>query len=349
MKKLIFALLLLIPFCLNAEILDYYCVTQAGSGGANGSDWDNSMSESGFETQMEGSALPGEVYFLRGNFTLDSDINWSARDANEDSAIAIIGVKSSTTNVGANVTCSDYALDYADRPVITMSTYNFNPGDFTLYQGLNFTGEDLTLVLMGSDCTVRYCDFYHSQEGGVSESALSLSNRNIIEKVTIRSESGNGLIPGNYCKIKYCIFGPCTSKVYGQAIALAGASSSYFGCIFKKSHYGVFATSDDGQSFDNCTFWKCDTAIREVDGMSWSGSNIIIDSCDAGIVWTTQKDNNRWSNILFNEVTSKTINVDTTTIFRDCNRVAGDPLLVDPNNDNFRIGTGSPAKDVGLE
>ena len=90
-------LFLLIPkLCFGVAATMY--VTVAGAGTKAGTSWANAFGYAEWETDYEGSAEPGDIYYVEdGTYTLTSDFS-TARDGTVDSYIKVIGVATGTTN-----------------------------------------------------------------------------------------------------------------------------------------------------------------------------------------------------------------------------------------------------------
>ena len=103
-------------------------VTVAGAGDNSGDSWANAMALSDFETDLEGSAEAGDIYYVKeGTYTLTSDLDWSSQDGSYTNPIIIIGVKTETTHEPPEF--SDWASG-DDRPLIAQGGYALTTGDY---------------------------------------------------------------------------------------------------------------------------------------------------------------------------------------------------------------------------
>jgi hypothetical protein len=330
-------------------IHDYWYVTAAGAGAKTGDSITTAFGAAEFKTFMEGTVVAGDVIFILQGFTMTATINSSARDASAVDPIAIIGLKAGTTQLDTAIKYTHWATDSADRPEINNAAYAFTTGDYYKIRGINFAGTANHMVSCGQNNVISYIDVEHTEGSGVNEDIFSCGTNDIIEKSTFRALNCKGIVPANGVKFEFCTFGPFPHATYGHAVENGGNPGFYNRCIFRQSTIGIFSTADLNTALRSCTFYDCDTAIRATTDYGWSGVNIMIDSCGAGLVWTTQTDNNYWENILIHQTTTPYINVDTSTVYKDHRYRTGDPKLVSPSTGNFRIGSGSDALNTGLE
>lgn len=152
------------------------------------------------------------------------------------------------------------------------------------------------------------------------------------------------------------------SHVNGNAMMNAGESNLFLYCYLHDSDYGINYTSTPEYSrVDNCiidtcstggiraytgmvvtntTVYNCGIGIEEVVG-TLTALNNIVHTCTTGIKGfaTDYVDHNT----LYNNT------ADYDTVIAGPNDIGDDPLLGDPANQDFSLGSGSPALNTGAK
>ena len=108
----------------------YYHVISGGAGSATGADWTNAWGWAELNTNVANLSGGGDTVFIRGNISATATTAFYSNDGTASSPVNFIGVKSGTTNTGASITTSDWAVDLADMPVITCGSYYIFSGDY---------------------------------------------------------------------------------------------------------------------------------------------------------------------------------------------------------------------------
>lgn len=348
MKKMfLFVLLLFSVLC--AAINDYWYVVQGGAGATNGDDWDNAFAYADFVTFMNGSLTAGDVIFIKdGAYTAAASVASAGTPGTAVNPIIIVGVKSSCTNLGANIDSADIAIDSTDRPEIDLGTiYRIQVGAYTNIAHINVYGSNSYLFNLTSDSYVYNCNINHNDGSPSAEYAVYVGTSCALIHCTIQSANCNGATVGNYGQVSYCKFISFTGSANGIAIGNTGTGIIVTNNLIKNSVRGFYSTADNRPYVDGNTFFKCDTAMFFTTDYTRPIINNAIDSCGVGIHWDTQTDVNLVFHNAIHATTTATENVATSTIFRDFWMVTGDPLFAYPFDGT--IQTGSALIDAGLQ
>lgn len=221
MKKILFTMLFLFisSTCFGAAATMY--VTPAGADTKTGADWAHAMGYAEWETDVEGSAEAGDIYYVAGGtYTLTSDFV-TALDGAVDNPIYIIGVKSSTTNEPP--VASDFATG-TDRPLITdgASAYTFDVDDYWVVKNIRMTGSDTNSISIGSGSIIENC--YASNDGAATRNALFLTQLNEAVSCELTSTNGVGVVASANAKIYGCY-------IHDSATGISGGTSDNFSII----------------------------------------------------------------------------------------------------------------------
>jgi len=324
----------------------YYHVTPAGAGAKNGNDWDNAFDEPAWETFMEGGGLAaGDVIIIKeGTYTLDSDIDFSAINGTVTAPIALIGVKDTTTNVGAAVVYSDWARTAGDRPFFDTATFQFKTGSYTIIRNVSIQGAGNDTLEMGIVCAVENCKIENDNGVSTNTNALKMTTYAGVINCEITSANTNGVSVAQYGKVHNCYFHDFTGVTYGSALTLATHGGSVVSNIFNTAKIGINSGTSYGYMVSNNTFYECDTAVSGTSGGgNFSINNIVEGSNADGFKWTTQTDNNFfWGNHGDDtRCTDMWDGVDITTVFQDYEVSTGDPKFTTAGSD-FSLQSDSP-------
>jgi len=330
-------------------INSYLHVTPAGAGTKDGTTWAKAMGEAEFEAHLEGTVVAGDVYFVKeGTYTLDSAIDSSARDGTATAPIVIIGVKSATTNEGANVAYSDWATG-ANRPFFDCATYQFSVGDYYVIRNIDFQGEASNMVSAGISCVIANCKFDQDYASSAARYSLYVLNYCIIIGCEFLSTKCNGVMLYNGgCRVLYCYFHDMPDTTGGLALRCDAAFETIAYNIFDTVYVGIYTGGYHYHSFINNTFYEAATGISGADSNTCLTLNTIFSDCDTdAIKWLTQTDINLfWNNNFYNNGDDFD-GVDETTVFQDYAKVSGDPKFTTAGSD-FSLDTGSPCLQTGM-
>jgi len=332
-------------------IPDYYHITDAGAGDKSGDSWGNAMDEPAFETHLEGAVVAGEVHFIKdGSYTLDSDIDSSARDGTAVSPTALIAVKAGTTNEGANVVYSDWSRDASDRPFFDCNAYLFKVGDFHIVRNLDLEGADVRVLEVGVGGLVENCKSHNDDAVAGAQYALNGGANSAIINCEIISDTGWGSTLSSSGKFLFNYVHDTTDATRGYGYLMSGNSHTICFNVFDNCTNGINGTSDETTLVLNNTFYETDIGVSGTNGAGWVCINNIMEGNDtAGFKWTTQTDINFfWKNHGDDtRCTDMWDTVDTTTVFQDYLVSTGDPKFTTPGSD-FSLQSDSPNVGSGM-
>jgi len=334
-------------------INDYFHVTDAGAGDKSGDSWANAMDEAAFESHLEGAVVAGDVHFVMdGSYTLDSDIDFNARDGTEVSPIVIIGVKSGTTNEGAAVVYSDWSRDAADRPFFDCATYRIHTGNFCIVRNFDLQGADYRVLQVDNDCLIENCRADNDYGSSAERYAYDVAVTSRLINCEGLSANCNILLAWSNSKILFNYFHDSSDATYGIGVDDRAYDDNILIAfnIFDNLTIGIKSVARQDTTVLNNTFYECDKGVSNTTGYSWTCINNIMEENDTdGFVWTTQTDSNFfWKNhgddARCNDMWDL---VDTTTVFQDYEVSTGDPKFTTPGSD-FSLQDSSPNIDNGI-
>lgn len=334
----------------------YKHVDAASAGGGDGSTWalagaNAAYTEAEFEVFMEGAVVAGDVIFVKdGIYTLDSTIDWSARNGTAVSPILVCGVRAATVALGAAITYADWSRDAADRPFFDCVTFAFRCSQYNQIRNMSFQGE-YAFPAYGANYNLwENCKFENDNPISSNEYGLYISLGSIVINCEFVSANAGGLFLGSTgCKVIYCYFHDMTDAANGLGMRTHQNTIIEF-CIFDNCEFGILSASSDYCLVKNNTFYDCGIALSETDGIMWSCINNLLEACTVdGFRWTTQTDMNFfWKNHGDDARNVDMWNlVDIATVFQDYEVSAGDPQLTVPGA-NFTFPATSPCQDTGM-
>ena len=321
----------------------YYHMTQAGAGLRNGANWANAFDEPAFEAFVEGGGLiAGDVIFIMdGTYTLDSDIIFTV-PGTAVSPIKLIGVLAGTTNVGANIVYADWATDPADFPLFNCGAFTFFVDDYNVAQNISFIGQHAQVFRGDNFNVIENCRMENDSGAGAGRAAGYFDDGNRVYNSEIIGNDDYGIRARAFCTLKY-------NYIHDSAI---GIQNSNNGCnyefnIITENTTGISAVDDLYINCDNNTFDQNGTDVDENAGSIWSCiNNILSNNTVDGFNWNVETDINFfWHNHYFNNNSDET-NVDTTTVFQDYERTAGNPLY--DGADDYSLQNTSPCIGAGF-
>jgi len=323
----------------------YKHLTPAGAGLKNGNDWDNAFDEPAAELWIEGAVVAGDILFpMEGAYLFDSDWNSSARAGTEVSPISIICVKAGTTNVGANITYDDWAIDDVDKPFFDLATFELRTGSYYEVRNLDLQGGDTRVLYLGGYCVAENCKVDQDAVAAAKFCVFMGSGSRLINNEFF-SQNCDGVAGsvGNHILFNY--FHDMT-HVNSIALTIGNNWVVSFN-IFDNCKLGINSVSRDYFSILNNTFYNCGQGFVETDGRWLTMINNLFVDCTTAISWGVQTDSNFfWNNHFWNNVADYN-NIDETTVYQDYARLTTDPLLTTPGSD-FSYQDGSPAIGVGM-
>lgn len=243
----------------------YKHVDADSSGGGDGSGWDLSGASAAytlaeFDTWAEANFAAGDTAFFKkatAAYTFTSHLALSTRDASSASPINIIGVKEGTTNVGANIVLSDWAVAASDRPSLNGGSYYFYPGDYYIVRNIIFTSSNTSWsVFSGASNLFENCDLRNSGTGPAIYGSNGVSAINCY----LSAPSDYGFRGQTNCRLIFCHIDGCSTGVY---------------------------MPNTGMTLDHCVISDCTTGIDFNTQYQWALRNCTIDDCTSGIIGST--------------------------------------------------------------
>lgn len=335
-------------------ITGYYHVTSSGAGDNSGDSWGNAMAESDFETHLEGSLAAGEVFFVKeGTYTLDSAYNFSANDGTAVSPISIIGVKSGTTNEGANVVYTDWARAAANRPFFDTGTYKIQTGDYTHIRNISVQGDVSNVLHFGTYGLLENCKVEHDAATGQAEYCIYAPYAMRIINCEITAPNAYGIASeGGMILINSYIHDVQGSTGYGVRLVGAGCCVAFN--ILDACKLGVDLGANNANPIFNNTFYDNDVDCNGTNGKGNVFINNLHESTNTDAYkYSTQTDNNffwnNWGddtrcNDMWDGVASGTIYQDYVNI---SGTISGDPSFTTAGSD-FSLTSASDALNAGF-
>jgi len=328
-----------------------YYTTQAGAGLKNGNDWANAFDEPALEVHLEGAGVAGDHHWIMdGTYTLDSDINSSARAGSAVSPISIIGVKAGTTNEPP--VYSDWSRADADRPFFDCAVFEFRVGARYIIRNISLQGSDTNVLYVGNRSIVENCKIENDNGIAAAKRCLNMSIYSIAYNNEIFSTNTNGIYTTGFARIKFNYIHDMSQAAQGIGLNVVGDGVVAEFNIFDNCTTGVNSgNGHDDSTIDNNTFYGCDSAVLGTNGSAWVLVNNLFEGQTVdGFKWTTQTDNNFfWRNHgddARNNDMWDLVAV-TPSPFADHEVTVGNPLFTTPGADHSLQDT-SPDIGVGM-
>ena len=335
MKKLLVILFMLIATNIWAVPATMY-VTSAGGGDKSGSSWANAMGEAEFETDIEGGAEAGDIYYVAGGtYTLDSAYS-TAKFGSATAPIQIIGVKSGTTN--APPSFSDWAFG-TDRPLFANGGWGFSiTNTYWNVYNLRFTCTYDFGVYFGGYSTIYNCKITNSS---ANSSFGFVANGSYVKMISCESIDTNGsaFYAPEFSDFINCYAHDSTKGFYINTSYVSVTNSIIDTC--------TTAFDIDGTvkyTFINNTLYNCTTGYDIGGTTSGIFTNNIIANSTTGATATANNISNFWN---YNCWSSNTTDVSNVT--KGNNDITASALLNDPANGDFTLRAGSPCLDAGMQ
>lgn len=336
-KILIISMLLLAPtICFGAAATMY--TTVAGAGNKDGTDWTNAFGLAEWETDLEGNAEAGDIYYVAGGtYTLTAHLD-CANDGTSVAPISVIGVESGTTNEPPVL--SDYAYG-TDRPLIASGAYACQFDDYW--------------VLKNIRVTITFAQGFKADDGSALVNCYAFNS------------SGTSNYPGfQLGQPRSSIIGCEAISTNGYAIQLVNSSARIVSVYIHDSTVGISGVFNSaniskniidtcttgiamngsglGSSVINNTFYTCTTGITGTTDYAMVFLNNILDECGTPASWGTEEKSNLWDYNSWDGDKSSNSNVTA-----GLNSIDSDITLTDPANGDFTLGSGSACIDAGLQ
>lgn len=346
MKKLIYvSLLLLIVVCVNILIHSSHYfpkdkiwhVASDGTGNrTQGTTWASAINWDTLKVVLE-TALAmtaGDTFYVKGGtYTFTAAIDFSTTyDGTGASPNVFIGVKSATTNEGAAIVYSDWAVDSASRPFFDCATFTLTPGDYTIFRNFNFSGEATRVVYLQTACLMENCDVTQDYASSIARYCVTAGSGSSIISCHFQSPHGAGLALLGYNRVLYCRLLNFPDATNGKAIVNGGNGNVIIGNIIGWcGAEAINSTADHYLTLDHNTIKYCTRAVYATTDAGWVLTNNIIDSMTtAGAEWTTQENINYWSHNHIDSVRNNNTPLTLVSkgpLFGDNSKTTGDPGL----------------------
>lgn len=329
----------------------YRHVTPSGAGVKDGTTWAKAMGWAEFVTSLTGSMSTDWVYFLKGGtYTATGNVDASGRSASSTTPAYIIGVLSATTNEGAAIVYTDFAINDTDRPFLDLATYQLKLGTYIKVYGIRFEGEKS--IVATQYVIFNNCKFNNDIGSSSTNYTVELGNYSGLINCQLESVYAKGVSVDLDCWIMFCYFKGYPDTTNGSAIVNIDSGCIIFGNIF----YDCFvAINNSGSSYAyqtimNNTFYACATDISQ--GTSIAGlyiNNLHEGTTTVAYTWSSQRDQNFFWKNHGNDTrcTDMWNNVDSTSLSQDYEISTGDPLFSNPGVDH-KLETGSPCLNTGI-
>jgi len=296
-------------------------VTVAGAGDKSGSSWANAMGYAEFETDFEGSAAAGDIYYvMSGTYTLTSNL-LSSLDGTAASMINVIGVSDE----------SETEAQGTDRPFFDGgASYGVRVDNYWQWKNCRFEGEQ-TYVLRGDTGTkVINCKADNSS-GTADRSAIDIEGLySLVFNCEGISDAGYGI---GMFSTQGQVYG-CYAHDSKSGIHVSGRSSVSFNIVDTCTTYGVQvtgATIEFGYICNN-TIYNCVTGINAIAGQAYIVlNNQIVTNTTKGIVWASAIEANLFDYNNYNGNTGG----DTTNVTKGSGATANAPGFTDAGGGDF--------------
>lgn len=332
----------------------YKYVAAGGAGSKNGSSWANAFDEPAFESAIEnGSLAVDTIFFIKGGtYTLNSAYVMTA-NGSEATPILFIGVKSTTTNEGTNVTYSDWAFG-DDRPLFACTSYAITLGVMVYLKNIRFTSAAspmITTTDVDDGFSAFNCKFTNDGAGYAIQAPTLFRYALILNCEFEATNGGHGLNLGFDGNIINCYFHSLGTAI-DSSTSDYSTSNAIINCIFNACTVGATLGNNWSLSVINNTFYACGTAIAATICTMSMFVNNIFEGCTTGAcIWSgTQQDSNIWWGNHGNDTrnTDMFSHVAETTLWQDYLLTSGDPLFITAGS-NFQLQANSPCLMTGVQ
>ena len=323
----------------------YLHVTPAGADTKNGTTWATAMGLAEFKTSIEALGSPVDyTYFIKeGQYTFTADI-FASGDGAEGTPCFIIGVKSATTNEGANVVPSDYA-DGNARPEFVCGGYTFGQDNYWKIFNIRATGTDTDVLTADLNALYYNCSAINSSITA-GRGAFNVYTTSTLVGCYGESTNGNAFLAYSGSVMFGCY---AADSDNGLIITQGGQHVSF--CIFDSCTTGINLVNFNNNTIINNTIYNCTTGIKNTTGGTPATSynnlimNSIINDCTTGVDWFAKTESNLWINNNF-EGNGDDWATGDEPIMTNLGETAVDPQFTTPGSD-FSLGSGSGCIDAG--
>lgn len=327
MKKFLLALtlslgLLFPAVCFGAAATMY--VTVAGDGDKDGTSWANAFDLANWETDCEGSAEAGDIYYVAGGtYTLTDNFSCQ-NDGTAALPIKVIGVTSGTT--AEPPTVSDWAYG-ANRPLIAAGANALSWDDYWIAYNFQVTTTHSNGFELGSYSTGYNNYVYNSSETAGRYAIRQYNFGGAFYFCEGKSTSGIGIGAQNGEPVAF-------SYAHDSTDCYKSGSLFLISSVADTCTDGVDLVSQDGNSLINNVIYGCTNGINATDSAFNSFINNIIDGNTNGAVWSTANElTNFWDYNIWNNTT------DVSNVTKGVHDITGDPGLTAPADGDFTLSS----------
>lgn len=284
----------------------YKHVDEDSAGGGDGSTWSLSggtaaYTISEYATWAAASVAADDTIYVKkatAAYSNAANIILSAKDGTLSAPIKLIGVKEGTTNVGANVVYSDWAIAAADRPNIDIGAFSWFFGQYWYLANFIITGSDAAYTVSFSDIatTAENLDVANT---GIGEAISAAGQYSKVINCKVTAQSACGIHLGSYGVAMFCHCDGCATGIIANAIGCVIESNIISDCTT-----GINLDNDDAFRIINNTIDDCTNGIIGIDAERGVVLNNIISNCTDGwkfnnsgtVITSNIIDYNNWYN-----------------------------------------------------
>lgn len=269
------------------------------------------------------------IYIKAGAYSLGETL--AGQGGTASTRIRWIGYNSARTDSPAGV----------NRPTIDCGAYQFCSLDYNNIKNIVFTGTAAVVLRLSGMCSAYNCKVTNTSATANRYAVQTFGTGVTLLNCELVSTNGYAMY-SDYASVTvlWCYL---HDSVYGMKMT---ANSLLVGSVVDScSTYGVDYQAVGFFRIVGNTFYGCGTGILGTTGYSGCVLNNIITACTVGAqVNDGCSSNSYWDhNCFYNPA-----GTDRVYLAASDNDVDADPLLTDPSNGDFTLGTGSPCFASGM-
>jgi len=326
----------------NTVTLDRDCATGGDMASAVckvGGAWNTDESSTyNFFGLSPGTFVSGsKLYIKSGSYTLTSNLIFQV----SSSTTTPFEIEGYTTSFGDGPTGTD-------RPIIDCGS-SYYVDLRTTYCGLSnvrITGSAMFTYQMEDNCYHYNCSFLNTN--ATSGYACYISSAGGTQFYGCEFSATGSNAYALWCASGFKMLRGCYIHDSVIGINISSSSDAIVGCVFDTCGAGVNTGAYGLDSIHNCTFYNCTSGVTITTGAVYSFVNNILHSNTTAFTQNSGFrygvcDHNCWYN---NGTDRSTANGIARVGPHD---ITSNPLLTDPSNGDFSLGSGSPAIGAGAD
>jgi hypothetical protein len=248
--------------------------------------------------------------------------------------------------IGYNTTRGDDPTG-TNRPLFSFGNSGANlsiTGSYSWVTNLRFDNQNsvlptTTFSTSGSATVLRNCKITRSNYTGVATACWFSGSYQKAFECEFECTNGNAIRTSNsMCLIQHCWMHDSVRGVY---LTSSPFSLTVDHCIVSNCSTSGLELSYNGK-VSNCIIYDCGTGVTFTTQVYCSIINTIIQDCTTGLIASEHCYND--NNILYNNATQY-----SGGVVAGNNSLTSNPNLTDPVNDDFTLGTSSPAFNAGIK